>query len=225
MTTTVTIDQENERFVLTKTNGVSCLGFDVALNRIKQYAMLLKKQVAATLRGTLEQYHQYMSLEQELAHQNLKQVIYDPDTPFEVEQVLERARTLHFRVRLVFGNTETGDPWLDTTDVVGRVGNTCGPLRAPILVEPGDVGGGIILSAHVLRIVHAASGRVLYEHPKYKTPTMRVKHSDEVPDYPFEVVLLKSTESEPKEELMARFTDEKKAKRYADFMTGVRHTL
>lgn len=93
---------------------------------------------------------------------------YDTRTPQEVIDVIESARAGGRRVRLSYGDTETGRDWQEQYDIVGRIGRSAGPVKVPILIHNRrSIGGHAILDHCIVRIVSSVGGRVLYQHPKY----------------------------------------------------------
>lgn len=97
---------------------------------------------------------------------------YSPLTNPEVVKALEAARTNRIRVRLHFGNTETGEDWMDTHDVAGYIGHSTGTVKTPIIVANlRSMGGPAISTECVIRIrPTAGGGEDLYRHPRYHLP-------------------------------------------------------
>lgn len=141
---------------------------------------------------------------------------FDPGTPAQVAKVLERCRKNQDRVRLVLGHTDTGQPWFEEYGVVGTIHRSCGMLKVPLLVEDGEVGGAAILTDCLLCIISWNNGKVLYRHPRYQPPEMKIDFS-----------LEGSVEKEPlpwvvshQETVLARFSTQGKAAAYLAFMAG-----
>lgn len=96
---------------------------------------------------------------------------YDRRTPFEITTCLELARLGEQRIRLYYGDRETGRDWNERYDVTGRIGRSMGPIRIPILLHNRrSIGGGGILDHCIVRIDTAAGRKVLYQHPNYFDP-------------------------------------------------------
>jgi hypothetical protein len=231
--TDVTLNSSQALFVLHHGPGVSALGFDVVAKRIRQYAALLGRTIAPVAHGSLEQYHAYKALEAAVAARKFPQVIYDADTPYDVQRVLERCRIARLHVRIFYGDPQTGLDSLSTFNVIGRVGNTMGPIRAPLLVPRGADCGDIISSSRVLKIVHVVNGRILYQHARYHLPSLQVRTSTvtattpkALSKYPVLVAIASKRASDNLEEkdILARFKTQAKAERYLAFITGIRHT-
>lgn len=210
----VTINATQRVFVIPGGGGFSCLGFDVVFKRLAQYAKRLGLgQPNAASIGQLEQYQDYLKAERAYIATNPQDTQFDPDTPVAVQAYLEAYRKTGAKVRLFLGNPETGKDWLSEWDAVGRVSRSMGPLKVPLLVTPGEDGGGAILTACVLRIIDVASKREVYRHANYKEPIFEVTPSKE-PGFTVDVSVYGSVH--------ARFKSDAKAKDWVDFMTGRR---
>jgi hypothetical protein len=125
--------------------------------------------------------------------------------------VLEQCRRKSRKVRLICGDPDTGKSWLTEYGVVGRVGRTYGPLKSLILIEPGEDGGEIILTACLLAVIDWQTGNFLYRHPHYRAPELMIRPHDNK-KLPWEVL--------HGNEVTARFQDFGKACAYAVFMCG-----
>jgi hypothetical protein len=103
-------------------------------------------------------------------------IYFHADTPLEVVQALNTARLARTRVRLSYGDTETGRDWLEEHDVEGTIGNSTGPLRVPLLIPTSRSHGGPALPDQcIVKIRETRSGKVLYRHPKYHTGTVTIR--------------------------------------------------
>jgi hypothetical protein len=136
---------------------------------------------------------------------------FDPGTHPEVVKVLEAGRKTRRQVRLVYGDTRSGQTWFDEFDVVGRIGRSTGWLKVPLLIEPGEAGGGAILTACLLCIIDWQSGAALYTHPSYQVPDLRLVPTGDS-SHPWGV--------EHQRDELARFGDIGKASAYLAFMRG-----
>jgi hypothetical protein len=98
---------------------------------------------------------------------------YDDKTDPDVVKVLEAARESGTRIRLHYGDRETGRDWLEECEVNGTVGRSGGTVKIPLLIATSrSLGGGGILDRCIVRIT--SKGRDLYRAPNYKVPTLRV---------------------------------------------------
>ena len=95
---------------------------------------------------------------------------YNDGTPEEVVEVLERARRDGARIRVHYGDVETGKDWMDELGVEGTVGRSGGEVKVPLLIARADsTGGGSILTDRIVRIRYASKreGGDLYRHWGY----------------------------------------------------------
>ena len=95
---------------------------------------------------------------------------YHEKTPEFMRQLLERIRLNKWRIRLYYGDTDSGKDWNECYDVTGRSSRSMGPCKVPILVyNCRSMGGGAMLDHCIVRIRHAYKndGGDLYRHPHY----------------------------------------------------------
>jgi hypothetical protein len=97
---------------------------------------------------------------------------YPCNTRDEIIEVLEQARHRGDRIKLYYGDAETGKDWKECYDVCGTIGRTTGGIKCPILLSNvRSTGGGLILTDCIVRIEYANKAtqgkRVLYSHEKY----------------------------------------------------------
>ncbi len=215
----VTLNLEQRLYIIAGDGGFSCLGFDNARNHAHQIAQRLGQPHLAFMaedHNTLAGYRKYQAATRAWGQSpQAHDTYFDPGTSSEVMQVLESCRKNRRQVRLVFGDTRTGQSWFDEFGVVGRVGRSTGWLKVPLLIETGDVGGGAILTACLLCILDWQSGAALYTHATYQVPDLRLVPTSDA-DHPWGVEHQKSYQ---KTEL-ARFRDIGKAGAYLAFMRG-----
>jgi hypothetical protein len=96
---------------------------------------------------------------------------YDAHTPRAVVLILEGVRTHETRIRLYYGDRETGRDWNECYDVTGRVGRSTGPIKIPLLIHNRrSMGGAGILDRCIIKITTAKGGKVLYQQPNYFNP-------------------------------------------------------
>jgi hypothetical protein len=96
-------------------------------------------------------------------------IYYHVDTPDGVVAALERARASGRRIRVYYGDAKTGRDWLEEHDVEGRVGNSTGPLKVPLLIFNRRCHGGGAILDHCIVKVAWATGGVLYQHSAYRS--------------------------------------------------------
>ena len=133
----------------------------------------------------------------------------DEKTPSRVATLLNNLSISQQRIRLVYGDTNTGKDWLEEFDVIGTIGCSTGINKIPLLLNNSrSTGGGGILDRCILKIVDVKSKRVLYQHEKYKEPK-------------FEIVFLAITGQYSvtvEGKVQVNFKTEKQAQNYIDFM-------
>lgn len=161
---------------------------------------------------------------------------YKAGTPYKVIDVLEEANKTKERIRLFYGNSETGKLWLEEHDVIGTVGRSVGAMPVPILLYSARFcGGANLLSRNVLRIDARRRGKIvrLYEADNIKLPLLFVKQIDEgwnVIDCNTDVrvaCFFDTEKVDPRahDVTIVRYSGEKKARNYIAFMRGERWTL
>ena len=106
-----------------------------------------------------------------IAYKEVNGTSYHEQTNDQVVRVLERVRRQQYRIRVHYGDVETGKDWNDQYDVTGTVGRSTGPIKVPLLIHNAmSHGGGSILDHCIVRIRYSnkQKGRFdLYTHPKY----------------------------------------------------------
>lgn len=140
-------------------------------------------------------------------------MLFAQGTPVAVINALTYAYDSGAVVRVFYGDTETGDDWLEENDVIGTVGVSTGVQPIPLLVPKGQVGGGGILTLSIIKIQNVETGRVMYEHGLYKQPQFRVVEVNggyEVQD--------------EYHSCHARYPSQRGATRWMNFITGIRST-
>lgn len=172
----VMVDASNRWFVIPAGEGSSRLGFDEAFNRLREYARLLR---LASPRedeiGTMKQYRDLCYTERAYAASKPRGMLFGYDTPAAVRRVLEECCASKARVRLFFGDPETGRRWLEEDDVLGRVSATRGPIKLPLLLLSSCPSDGIAISdRNILRITRVRDGVDLYRSPLFQVPNVEV---------------------------------------------------
>ena len=95
------INLEQNIFVFNEGKGFSCLGFDVVFKRLKQYAEILGlKDPDPAEKGTKQQLSQYFEAESALISSGFDKTLFDPETPAEVQAVLESCRIKKNEIRM-----------------------------------------------------------------------------------------------------------------------------
>lgn len=139
---------------------------------------------------------------------------YHVETPEPVIEVLETVRQNQRKVRLYYGNTQTGQSWFDEHDVIGRIGRSTGPIKVPLLIEPGEIGGPALLDHCIIRVDSPRT--TLYQHQQFRTGAFMLV-CGKLERSPWEVLI--------DQVVHARFPDKRQAQRYMAFMQGERFYL
>lgn len=130
-------------------------------------------------------------------------------TPSNLANLLNRLYTSNQRIRLVYGDTDTGKDWLEEYDVIGTVSRSTGVNKVPLLINNArSIGGGSILDHCILKVVDVKSKRVLYQHKSYIEPNFTIEFIPSENRYGVLVY----------DRLQATFKTEKQAQNYIDFM-------
>lgn len=101
---------------------------------------------------------------------------YHIDTPEQVVSWLETSMARNQRIRVFYGDTNTGADWLEENDTMGTIGRSTGKIKIPILIKRSTSTGGLSVLDHA--IVKITTGKhTVYQHPKYHLPELTV-HAD-----------------------------------------------
>lgn len=226
----ITVNKAQQLFVIPCGAGFTTAGFDYILSELKKIAAILngkavpksgEKIVAINVdqaqRGTIEQYRQYQEACSLFGKFGIKETWYKESTPKAVRKILEQYRNSNDTIRVFLGNKETGRDWMGGNDVLGRVGRSTGIFKIPLLVEKGGCGGLALLDDCIVKLVDADTRKVLWQHPQYHLPDMKiVKIVDDV-----EFLKEGCTHAVQVEgETTARFRSYAKAAQFVAFMAG-----
>lgn len=143
---------------------------------------------------------------------------YHIETPRRVIDILESARQSQQRLRLHYGDQETGWDWLEEHGVEGYVGRSTGPIKVPLMIHNRrSLGGPALLDHCIIKIRSTGKhGGVLYQHRDYHTGTFTIEPCHmELPDGRIlTCAVLVDGEDH------ARFETEAMARRWVAKMTG-----
>lgn len=140
---------------------------------------------------------------------------FDPRTPEAVRDVLVRAQRSGERIRVFYGHTDgdkAGQSWHEENDVCGRVSNSTGPQKIPLLMAQRNSSGAPAMLDHCIVAIRSASGW-LYKHPQFSTGTWTIGPAQS--EGYREAAYVDGT-------LHAQFKRPGQATRYVAFMTGER---
>jgi len=98
---------------------------------------------------------------------------FEKGTPDGVRKALIGAWMKRLRVRIFYGNTETGEQYLEDLDVIGKVGRSVGHSKVALMVHNSrSLGGGQIDTDRILRITCTKTKRDLYRADNYRMPVL-----------------------------------------------------
>ncbi len=153
-------------------------------------------------------------------HQLDNGTCYNVKTPVGVVEELEKSRLSGVRIRVFYGDQETGRCWMEENNTIGTVGQSTGRIKIPLLIKTKrSFGGGAILDSDIVKITIKIHGvvipQIVYEHPNFHMPKMEIVKSH-VPRYEWGVNIEYCRE--------ANFTKRSCAERYIAFMRGERNS-
>lgn len=124
------------------------------------------------------------------------------------------------RVRIWYGDTETGRSWNEEYAVTGTIGRSTGEINIPLLINNSrSYGGGALLDDCIIRIDDIKQKRTLYKHENFHVEKLELK-TEEGSEYPYQVMQHKDS---GEIQNVANFKDNKRALRWIDFMNGYRY--
>ena len=144
-------------------------------------------------------------------------VTYPKGTPEAVEALLELARKTSQRVRIWYGDPETGASWEETERVVGRVEarEVNGVLHPHLVARAGSNISSYIMANTIVRL--QVNGIEVYKHSHFSQPQYRMVVAPQDLCTP-EWVMVGNR-------VVARFSTAIEASRWVDFMSGLRMNL
>ena len=134
---------------------------------------------------------------------------FHTETPIAVCNILNDAISsrLSKRIRIFFGDKETGKDWNEFYDTIGYVGRSTGLIKIPLMIHnTRSTGGGAILDHCIVKIT--VDKKTVYQHPKYHCPIV-IKDCSVI-----------DTEDN---KVIANCKDAEMAKRYFDYLKGTRN--
>jgi hypothetical protein len=135
-------------------------------------------------------------------------ISFDVRTPLQVCNILESALHTNRRLRLFYGDSETGKCWMEEHDIMGTIGQSCGGNRhVPLLINNNrSMGGPAILDYCIVKITE--NKNTLYRHPLFHIPAL-TRNGRHVFN---------------EKGLVATMDTPEKAERYIQFMEGKRNS-
>lgn len=213
------INTEQQLFVFKSGGGVTCWGFQNAVDEVYCLQTRLGEPVVEFALGDPEILKEHGRLVALLSASPIKHATwFNRHTCMEVRIALDTAREQGTMIRLWRGDTKTGKSWMDDHDVYGTVGRSMGPMKIPLLIENGrGDGGSAILDNCIIRIDgwKGKQSWQIYKHPLWHVPEMSVEKNDDSETKGSHPDVVKCNG-----EVQARFASEAEARRYVDFHLG-----
>ena len=119
-------------------------------------------------------------------------IAYESDTPEQLVKELEICRKNRVRIKVNYGDPETGKSWNEEHQTIGYIGLSRGrEARFPILVfNERSMGGGSLITGKILKLEATNSGYVLYKADNFIPTVIEIKENKEAVESPkYEVYL------------------------------------
>lgn len=210
------INTEQQLYVLSKGQGVSCWGFKNAFEETELLAERLGYPQLAPNRndfGSLSVLDKHAELIRRAADRKLG-TWYRKGTPDKVQRVLDRLIASEQVVRIFYGDPATGRSSMDEFDMIGTVERSAGVLKVPLLVPKGEHFGEQLSDERIVRISRISDGKDLYRHAGFHVPAISLLKSEHG-QYQWEAVVDGTVH--------ARFRSFTKACAWVAFMAGETH--
>ena len=127
------------------------------------------------------------------------------------------------RVRIWYGDIETGRSYNDIYDVTGRIERSTGKIAIPILIKNSRSYGGALFDDYIVRIDDIKEKRTLYRLDNFHIEDMKVYEL--FGDANFNYQVAKLSEDSGEWEVLASFKTEQQAHNYVAFMRGKRYRI
>ena len=112
------------------------------------------------------------------------------------------------RIRIFYGDVESGKDWCETFDTIGTVGLSCGTEKIPLMIHSiRSMGGDAILTENIVKITK--DKKAIYQHPEYSC-NVSINENGNVESYGYEIITLHGN-------------DPMKAQRFLSFLKGERN--
>lgn len=103
---------------------------------------------------------------------------YHENTSDSVIRILENARINHERIRIFYGDVNTGRDWMEIYDTMGTVGRSCGSVKIPLLLNKRTSnGGGAILDHCIVKIT--IDKIIVYTNVNYYLPKLEIREASD----------------------------------------------
>lgn len=113
------------------------------------------------------------------------------------------------RIRIFYGDVESGKDWCETYDTIGTVGLSCGTEKIPLIIHSTrSMGGDAILTENIVKITR--NKKVIYQQHNYNC-NVSINENGNVVSNGNEVIFLHGN-------------DPMKAQRFLSFLKGERNS-
>lgn len=123
------------------------------------------------------------------------------------------------RVRIWYGDTETGRSWNVESEFTGTIGRSTGKIAIPLLIKNSRSYGGALLDDFIIRIDDIEEKRTIYKSDNFHVEDMKVYEIFGDANYKYQVAKL--SEDSGEWEVQANFKTEQQAHNYVAFMRGM----
>jgi hypothetical protein len=94
---------------------------------------------------------------------------FNENTPNSVMDILNDAYNSGKRIRVFYGDRNTGEDWCEVYDTIGYVGKSTGIRPSPLLIKTSrSIGGGAFLTDCIVKIT--IDKKVVYQQENYFLP-------------------------------------------------------
>lgn len=129
---------------------------------------------------------------------------FNEQTPDKVCRILTSAAETRTRLKLTYGDTNTGRSWNEEHDTTGRIGVSTGTVKIPLLIHnKRSTGGGAILDQCIIKIIDMNTKKILYKNENYQEQTFEIVPSD-MEQYKYNVLINGNLYSRHKSEKSAK---------------------
>lgn len=82
------------------------------------------------------------------------------DVPDEIHRLLDQEYKADRRVRIYYGDPDTGRAWGDMHQ--GYIGRSTGEKQIPLVIRAGDPGGPAVMTKNILKVEKVWNGQTIY---------------------------------------------------------------
>lgn len=145
---------------------------------------------------------------------------YTEGTNEQLIRLIEAFRLNRKRIRLFYGDTETGRDWMEEYDTIGRIGRSMGSQPIPLLIKSErSHGGTAILTGSIVKIT--LDKQIVYQHPKYHQPELFILNNK---DYFSTRNQEEKLTVQTSDDVLATFKTYEQARRWMAFIKGDRNS-